>query len=240
MHPRLACAAPPSSRFRFSGAAPFANTAPPRQRECRRSSVVERILGKAEVDSSILSGGTIKINGLSEKIDLPKRNEKRRGSMEEAVGREVSAVLSRICDGAGRLGRRPTSESQPSQMVPKNFPRPVGNKEPAFAPSPPSTWSKCVSNRGEGPPPADYGSDVSPKCSTPPAPVRPTVAAPRQKRCAPPALASAALATTASASISLVAATPVFEALALGSACGLKERRLKTTSAVSARESPHG
>jgi hypothetical protein len=26
---------------------------------CRRSSVVERILGKAEVDSSILSGGTI-------------------------------------------------------------------------------------------------------------------------------------------------------------------------------------
>ena len=90
--------------------------------------MVERILGKAEVDSSILSGGTIKISRLRRQIHLAERNAKRRGSVGEAVEREVSAISSRICDGVGWLERRPASEI-----------------DTAFVVSPPSIWRESAS-----------------------------------------------------------------------------------------------
>jgi hypothetical protein len=62
--------------------------------------VVERILGKAEVDSSILSGGTIFFNDLEEKPHILSGRQKRRGSMGEAAGGEKNRAFVMFFEGA--------------------------------------------------------------------------------------------------------------------------------------------
>jgi hypothetical protein len=92
------------SDFGFTLGSAFARTRPLR----RLSSVVERILGKAEVDSSILSGGTIGPDAEKSPLGAPRRQE---------------ACMTQHKNGGDDVGPRDLREQKLAQALRENLRR---------------------------------------------------------------------------------------------------------------------